>query len=284
MIHWHAWAGILFIRACLFGSTLETVSCQTAAHTGGSSSLCRQDPAHSPLYTVSSPSRHIHALTHTAHDGKKNTQTYAAAHTYATRPSVVEHMMDGPVRDHFTSERPPLPLPFFLLPHSQDTVFTFRRDIGSNVICLLGQLTYIDYLICHQKINTGVGASANHTSKSNSERNLSKKKINTVKKLVFVLPWLVCVCETHPGWSSNHRPASISALTSFHMDKMSTWVQCFQKAISQQSKHYFHLLWLPGQRKHQDVHSQTGSHTVLLKTLDLDRLYWQIVDSDGLMD
>lgn len=159
--------------------------------------------------------------------------------------------------------------------HSQDTVFTFRRDIGSNVICLLGQLTYIDYLICHQKINTGVGASANHTSKSNSERNLSKKKINTVKKLVFVLPWLVCVCETHPGWSSNHRPASISALTSFHMDKMSTWVQCFQKAISQQSKHYFHLLWLPGQRKHQDVHSQTGSHTVLLKTLDLDRLYWQ---------
>lgn len=90
-----------------------------------------------------------------------------------------------------------------------------------------------------------------------------------------MLPWLVCVCETHPGWSSNHRPASISALTSFHMDKMSTWVQCFQKAISQQSKHYFHLLWLPGQRKHQDVHSQTGSHTVLLKTLDLDRLYWQ---------
>lgn len=49
---------------------------------------------------------------------KKNTQTYAAAHTYATRPSVVEHMMDGPMRDHFTSERPPLPLPFFLLPQS----------------------------------------------------------------------------------------------------------------------------------------------------------------------
>lgn len=167
---------------------------------------CADRILHTPLCTPCRPPAGTFTHWHIQRMTARNTQTYAAAHTYATRPSVVEHMMDGPMRDHFTSERPPLPLPFFLLPHSQDTVFTFRRDIGSNVICLLGQLTYIDYLICHQKINTGVGASANHTSKSNSERNLSKKKNQYCQKIslcapvarmcVWNSPWLVVQSQT----------------------------------------------------------------------------------------
>lgn len=79
---------------------------------------CADRILHTPLCTPCRPPAGTFTHWHIQRTTARNTQTYAAAHTYATRPSVVEHMMDGPMRDHFTSERPPLPLPFFLLPQS----------------------------------------------------------------------------------------------------------------------------------------------------------------------
>lgn len=79
------------------------------------SRVCADSVLHTPLCTLRCPP--AATFTHTC---TMKTQTYVAdkhenGRTYAVRPSVVEHMMDGPVRERFTSGRPS----FFLSPPTQ---------------------------------------------------------------------------------------------------------------------------------------------------------------------
>lgn len=144
MPHQHAWAGILFIPACPFGSTLENVSCHTAAHTGGSSSLSWQHPARpqSPLYTMVPPSRHaeIHTLTHS----QRKYTNICCWHTWEkTHPPICSWAHDGlSCEGPFHLWTHPLVLFFLRLPCCQVTVFTFRWDIGLKFTPTSGEVTY----------------------------------------------------------------------------------------------------------------------------------------------
>lgn len=137
--------GILFIPACPLGCTLENVSCQTAARSGGTSFLSWQHltQPRSPFYAVTSPSRQPHTFTH-SHILSRQHTNICCWHTWEK-----SHMLCLPIcsriYDGWSCEGP-----FHLWTHSpslppccQDTVFTVRWDIRLKISPSSSQVTYV---------------------------------------------------------------------------------------------------------------------------------------------